>query len=83
VLPYWNTLRERPGFQSALSGINAMVVGLLGAALYQPVWTSTVSTVPDVCIALGAFVLLSRMRARPWMVVALGAAAGAAVRLAG
>jgi chromate transporter len=81
VLPFWNILREKPGFQSALSGINAAVVGLLAAALYQPVWTSAVFTVPDFCMALGAFVLLSRMGARPWMVVALGAAAGAAVRL--
>ena len=80
VLPFWNVLRERPGFQSALSGINATVVGLLAAALYQPVWTSTISTVPDFCIALGAFVLLTRVGARPWMVVGLGAAAGAAVR---
>jgi chromate transporter len=83
VLPFWNTLRERPGFQSALSGINAAVVGLLAAALYQPVWTSAVSTVPDFCIALGAFVLLASLKARPWMVVALGAAAGEVVRLLG
>ncbi|MGA2378818.1 MAG: chromate efflux transporter [Spirochaetia bacterium] len=81
VLPFWNTLRKQPGFQSALSGINAAVVGLLAAALYQPVWTSAVFTVPDFCIALGAFVLLTRMSARPWMVVALGAAAGAGMRL--
>jgi len=81
VLPYWNSLRGRPGFQSALSGINAAVVGLLAAALYQPVWTSSVSSVPDFCISLGAFVLLTRMSARPWMVVALGAAAGQIVRL--
>jgi len=81
VLPFWNQLRGRQGFQSALAGVNAAVVGLLAAALYQPVWTSAVSTVPDFCIALGAFVLLTRMNARPWMVVALGAAAGAAVRL--
>ena len=82
VLPFWNDLRERPGFQSALSGINATVVGLLAAALYQPVWTAAVSTVADFCVALGAFVLLSRVGARPWMVVSLGAAAGALLRLA-
>jgi chromate transporter len=81
VLPFWNTLRARPGFQSALAGINATVVGLLAAALYQPVWTSTVANVPDFCIALGAFVLLARLNARPWMVVALGAAAGQVVRM--
>ncbi len=82
VLPYWSSLRAQPGFQSALSGINASVVGLLAAALYSPVWTSSVATVPDFCIALGAFVLLARMNARPWMVIALGAAAGQVVRLA-
>jgi len=82
VLPFWNALRERPGFQSALAGINAVVVGLLAAALYQPVWTSAVFTVPDFCIALGAFVLLTRLKAQPWMVVALGAAAGEMIRLA-
>jgi chromate transporter len=82
VLPFWNIVRERPGFQSALSGINATVVGLLAAALYQPVWTSAVFTVPDFCVALVAFVLLTRVGARPWMVVGLGAAAGAVLRLA-
>jgi chromate transporter len=81
VLPFWNVLRQRRGFQSALSGVNAAVVGLLAAALYQPVWTSAVLSVPDFCIALGAFVLLTRVGAPPWMVVALGAASGAALRL--
>jgi chromate transporter len=83
VLPFWNTLRERSGFQTALAGVNAAVVGLLAAALYQPVWTSAVATVPDFCIALGAFVLLTRLGARPWMVVVIGAAAGAGMRLIG
>jgi chromate transporter len=81
ILPFWGTLRTRRGVQFALSGVNAAVVGLLAAALYQPVWTSAVLTAPDFCIALGAFVLLARMNARPWMVVTLGAAAGQAVRL--
>ncbi len=83
VLPFWSELRARPGFQSGLAGINAVVVGLLAAALYDPVWTSAVSTVPDFCIVLGAFVLLSRLSAPPWLVVALGAAAGQLVRLLG
>jgi chromate transporter len=81
ILPFWNDLRARPGFQSALAGVNAAVVGLLAAALYAPVWTSAVFTVPDFCIVLGAFVLLARLRAPPWLVVALGAAAGQLVRL--
>ena len=81
VLPFWAGLRVKPAFQSALAGINAAVVGLLAAALYTPGWTGTIRSVPDFCIALSAFVLLAAWRARPWMVVGLGAAAGAAVRL--
>jgi chromate transporter len=83
ILPFWNELRARPSFQSALAGINAAVVGLLAAALYTPVWTSAVFTAPDFCIVLGAFALLTRMNAPPWLVVALGAAAGQLVRLVG
>ena len=81
VLPFWAGLRVKPAFQSALAGINAAVVGLLAAALYTPGWTGTIRSVPDFCIALSAFVLLTAWRARPWMVVGLGAAAGAAARL--
>ena len=76
VLPFWTRCARGRSSSPRLSGINAAVVGLLAAALYQPVWTSAVATVPDFCIALGAFVLLAQMKARPWMVVVLGAAAG-------
>jgi chromate transporter len=81
VLPFWAELRLKPAFQSVLAGINAAVVGLLAAALYSPGWTSTIRSAADFCIALSAFALLVVWRARPWMVVALGAAAGALVRL--
>ena len=79
VLPFWAALRIRPGIQSSLGGINAVVVGLLAAALYRPVWTGTITGVTDVCIALGAFALLVFWKLRPWMVVALAAIAGAAI----
>jgi chromate transporter len=81
VLPFWAELRRKPVFQSVLAGINAAVVGLLAAALYSPGWTSTVRNAADFCIALSAFALLVVWRIRPWMVVVLGAAAGAGVRL--
>ncbi len=83
ILPFWAGIRARPGFQSALAGINAAVVGLLAAAFYQPVWTGSVHGIPDVCIVLGAFALLTFWKVRPWMVVAAGALAGAALRLLG
>ena len=42
ILPFWDTLRTRSGVRSALTGVNAAVVGLLLAALYTPVWTSAI-----------------------------------------
>lgn len=83
ILPFWTRLRVKPAIQSALGGINAVVVGLLAAALYSPGWTSTVRTVPDFCIVLAAFGLLVFWKARPWMIVAFGASSGALVRLLG
>jgi chromate transporter len=52
ALPFLSALRARPGFQSALRGINAAVVGLLLAALYHPVWTSAIKTSLDLALAL-------------------------------
>jgi chromate transporter len=58
ALPFWDTLRQRPAVQSALAGVNAGVVGILLAALYDPVWTSAISSRADFALALGAFGLL-------------------------
>ncbi len=77
VLPFWETLRRRPGAQAALRGANAAVVGLLLAALYQPVWTSAVHAPADFILALAAFGLLVFWKCPPWLVVGLAAAAGA------
>lgn len=51
ALPFWDLLRSRPGFQAALRGINAAVVGLLLAALYHPVWTSAIHAPADFGLA--------------------------------
>jgi chromate transporter len=59
-----------------MHGINAAVVGLLGAALYSPVWTNSVTTKGDCAVALIGFVLLQVWRVRPLLVVLLGALAG-------
>jgi chromate transporter len=77
--PYWNALRTRRDAQGALMGANAAVVGLLAAALYNPVWTSAVTRPVDVGVVLAAFLLLAAWRAPPWLVVALAAVAGAAL----
>jgi chromate transporter len=73
VTPFWNALRGRSEAQGALKGANAAVVGLLAAALYNPVWTTAVSTPTDVGLVLAAFLLLAAWRAPPWLVVGLTA----------
>ena len=62
--------------QAAMRGVNAAVVGLLGAALYSPVWTTSVKTPADFGVALIGFVLLVAWRAPPLLVVAISALAG-------
>jgi chromate transporter len=76
ALPFWDSLRRRVEAQALMRGINAAVVGLLAAALYNPVWTSSVKSPLDFAIALVGFVLLTSCRAPPLVVVILGAAAG-------
>jgi chromate transporter len=76
TLPFWDTFRSRIGAQAAMRGINAAVVGLLGAALYTPVWTSSVHNPADVSVAIIGFVLLTAWRTPPIVVVIIGAIAG-------
>jgi chromate transporter len=65
----------------AIAGINAAVVGILAAAFYDPLWTSTVAGVSDLVIAAAGFVLLARFRMSPLLVVALSVAAAVVIRL--
>lgn len=76
VLPFWEDLRRRPAAQAALWGANVAVVGLLLAALYQPVWTSAVHAPADFILVLAAFGLLVFGRCPPWLVVSLAATVG-------
>lgn len=83
ALPFWDAFRARTGAQAAMRGVNAAVVGLLGAALYNPVWTSSVKAPADFAVALAGFVLLVAWRAPPLVVVLLSACAGIAFMLLG
>ena len=78
TLPFWDAFRRRPGAQATMRGINAAVVGLLGAALYDPLWVGAVRSALDLSVVLGGIVLLLACRAPPLLVVVLGALAGAA-----
>ncbi len=76
ALPYWESLRQRDGIQRAMGGINAAVVGVLGAALYDPVWTSAIHSKVDFALALAAYGLLVFGKVSPVFVVALAGLAG-------
>jgi chromate transporter len=69
TLPLWRSIGHTPRAARAVAGVNATVVGLLAAALYDPVWTSGITSPIDVAIAGVAFTLLTAWRASPLMVV--------------
>jgi chromate transporter len=77
MLPFWDALRLRPAAQAAMRGANAAVVGVLGAALYSPVWTSAVLSPVDFALALAGFLLLVVWKSPPWIAVLLLAGGGA------
>ena len=83
TLPFWGTFRKREPAQAVMRGVNAAVVGLLGAALYSPVWTSTVKTPADLAVALVGFVFLTAWRVPPLAVVCVCALGGALLALIG
>lgn len=69
VAPLWGRLRARAGARAALAGANAAVVGVLGMALYDPLWTTSVLSRTDLVIALAAFIALTRFSLAPWKLV--------------
>jgi chromate transporter len=76
ALPFWHQLRTKVWAQAALRGANAAVVGVLLAALYNPVWVAGVNSGRDAAMAIVAFALLHWWKVPPWLVVLLAAAAG-------
>ncbi len=79
VLPSWGALRQRSDLQGAIRGINAVVVGILLAALYDPLWTSAILRPVDAALALGALLALGVGHVPPWIVVLLTAVGGALI----
>jgi chromate transporter len=76
ALPFWSNLRQNSSAQAALRGANSAVVGILLAALYNPVWTVAVDSSVALIIALAAFALLQFCRLPPWLLVLLSGVAG-------
>ncbi|WNL40028.1 chromate efflux transporter [Halomonas sp. PAMB 3232] len=69
VLPFWHRFRRGERAQALLRGASAAVVGILGLALFDPVWVSAVLVPIDVALALTGFLLLSVWRLPAWAVV--------------
>ena len=81
VLPFWDRFRTLAAAQSLMQGANAAVVGILGAALYSPLFTSAITDLRDFALALAAFVLLTLWKAPPWAVVIVAGLGGVALTL--
>lgn len=78
TLPFWRELGKSTAALSAIAGLNAAVVGLLAAALYDPVWLSAIAAPADFAIALIAFALLASARVSVLAVLAWCALASVA-----
>ncbi|HUK63723.1 MAG TPA: chromate efflux transporter, partial [Dongiaceae bacterium] len=83
ALPFWEILRRRSGARAVMAGVNAAVVGLLAAALYRPVWTSSVHLPVDLALVVLGFALLMVWRAPPLFVVVVTALGAVGVKLLG
>ncbi|XEC96634.1 chromate transporter [Paenibacillus tarimensis] len=81
ALPFWNALRGNPKIQGMLVGINAAVVGILLAAFYQPLWTTSILNAMDFALAALLFIMLVFWKLPPWVIVIAGAAGGMALSL--
>lgn len=76
ALPFWNAMRKNVYMQGALVSINAAVVGILLAALYNPLWTTAILQPTDFVLAAILFSMLMFWKLPPWVIVAAGALGG-------
>ena len=76
TLPFWDMLRRSPKIKGAFMGVNAAVVGILIAALYQPIWTSSILAPIDFAFAALLFSMLVFWKLPPWVIVLTGALGG-------
>ena len=76
ALPFWESLRTAPHARRALLGVNAAVVGLLAAALYDPVFTAGITSGKAMAIAAACFVALAAWKLPAWAVVVAAGVAG-------
>lgn len=76
TLPFYGALRKNPVMQGAMIGMNAAVVGILLAALYNPLWTTAIKGPAEFALAAILFIMLQYWKLPPWIVVAAGIVGG-------
>lgn len=76
VLPFWQQLRSNEAMQLSMAGVGAGVVAILLAALYDPIWTSTIHSRFDFAAVCAASIALMVFQIRPWLLVLAGAVVG-------
>ncbi len=76
ALPFWDQLRNHPKITGVIMGVNAAVIGILIAALYSPIWTSSILEAKDFALAVILFSMLAYWKLPPWVVVITGAVTG-------
>lgn len=81
ALPFWDAMRRNPKVKGALMGVNAAVVGILIAAFYQPIWTSTIIKPVDFAFAAILFSMLVYFKLPPWLIVLTGMIGGTLISL--
>ncbi|MFP7176957.1 chromate transporter [Priestia filamentosa] len=81
TLPFWDSLRRNPKIKGALMGVNAAVVGILIAAFYEPIWTSSILAPIDFAFAAILFSMLVHWKLPPWVIVITGAIGGSLITL--
>lgn len=69
VLPFWDRLKREGWARGVLAGVGATVVGVLAAALWDPVLTATVKRPADWALVAAAFIFLQVAKMPPWLVV--------------
>jgi chromate transporter len=76
AVPFWGNIRRNRSMRLAIAGVNAVVVGILMAALYNPIWVSAIYGWKDFALMILCLILLMRVKVPPWIVVAFGAIVG-------
>ncbi|QHW34863.1 chromate transporter [Paenibacillus rhizovicinus] len=79
ALPFWNRIRGSANMRGALTGVNAAVVGILLAALYNPIWTSAILSTEDFVLAVVLFGMLVFWKLPPWLIVIAGIVGGSLI----